>query len=109
MPLPKPHIITPDSALGGIQLEKSLRFNSGDNTYLERTPSSAGNRKTNTLSFWVKLGKTGVSDSGTVASCNSSNSDSNNISVVIRDTSVRIVGYYNNFRITSFYFVFFWY
>ena len=101
MPLPKPHIITPDSALGGIQLEKSLRFNSGDNTYFERTPSSAGNRKTNTLSFWVKLGKTGVSDSGTVASCNSSNSDSNNISVVIRDTSVRIVGYYNNFRITN--------
>ena len=101
MALPKPHIITPDSALGGIQLEKSLRFNSGDSTYLERTPSSAGNRKTNTLSFWVKLGKTGVSDSGTVASCNSSNSDSNNISVVIRDTSVRIVGYYNNFRITN--------
>ena len=101
MALPKPHIITPDSALGGIQLERSLRFNSGDSTYLERTPSSAGNRKTNTLSFWVKLGKTGVSDSGTVASCNSSNSDSNNISVVIRDTSVRIVGYYNNFRITN--------
>ena len=101
MALPKPHIITPDSALGGIQLERSLRFNSGDSTYLERTPSSAGNRQTNTLSFWVKLGKTGVSDSGTVASCNSSNSDSNNISVVIRDTSVRIVGYYNNFRITN--------
>jgi len=95
------HTITPDSALGGIQLERSLRFNSGDSTYLERTPSSAGNRKTNTLSFWVKLGKTGLSDSGTVASCNSSNSDSNNISVVIRDTSVRIVGYYNNFRITN--------
>ena len=95
------HTITPDSALGGIELEKALRFNSGDNAYLERTPSSAGNRKTNTLSFWVKLGKTGVSDSGTVASCNSSNSDSNNISVVIRDTSVRIVGYYNNFRITN--------
>ena len=101
MALPKPHIITPDSALGGIQLERSLRFNSGDSTYLERTPSSAGNRKTNTLSFWVKLGQTGLSDSGTVASCNSSNSDSNNISVVIRDTSVRIVGYYNNFRITN--------
>ena len=101
MALPKPHIITPDSALGGIQLERSLRFNSGDSTYLERTPSSAGNRKTNTLSFWVKLGKSGVSDSGTVASCNSSNTDASNISVVIRDSGVRIVGYYNNFRITN--------
>ena len=95
------HTITPDSALGGIELEKSLRFNSGDSAYLERTPSSAGNRKTNTLSFWVKLGKTGVSDSGTVASCNSSNSNANNISVVIRDTSVRIVGYFHNFRVTN--------
>ena len=101
MALPKPHIITPDSALGGIQLERSLRFNSGDSTYLERTPSSAGNRKTNTLSFWVKLGQTGLSDSGTVASCNSSNTDASNISVVIRDSGVRIVGYYNNFRITN--------
>ena len=34
---------------------KSLRFNSGDSAYLTRTPSSAGNRKTWTLSFWVKL------------------------------------------------------
>ena len=96
------HTITPDSALGGIELEKSLRFNSGDNAYLERTPSSAGNRKTNTLSFWVKLGKTGISDSGTVASCNSSNSNANNISVVIRDDGeIRIVGYFHNFRITD--------
>ena len=96
------HTITTDSALGGIELEKSLRFNSGDNAYLERTPSSAGNRKTNTLSFWVKLGKTGISDSGTVASCNSSNSNANNISVVIRDDGeIRIVGYFHNFRITD--------
>ena len=55
MPLFAPHIITPDSALGGIQLEKSLRFNSGDTAYLERTPSSASNRKTFTWSSWIKL------------------------------------------------------
>ena len=82
-------------------VDRSLRFNSSDSAYLERTPSSAGNRKTNTLSFWVKLGLSGISDSGTVASCNSSNSDTNNLSVVIRDTGIRIVGYYNNFRITN--------
>lgn len=34
---------------------KSLRFNGADSAYLTRTPSSAGNRKTWTLSFWVKL------------------------------------------------------
>ncbi len=34
---------------------RSLRFNSADSAYLNRTPSSAGNRKTWTWSGWVKL------------------------------------------------------
>ena len=89
------------SGAADFEVERSLRFNSADSAYLENTPSSAGNRKKNTLSMWVKLGKSGISDSGTVASCNSSNSDNNNISVVIRTGSVRIVGYFNNFRITN--------
>jgi hypothetical protein len=33
---------------------KSCRFNSGSSDYLNRTPSSAGNRKTFTFSFWFK-------------------------------------------------------
>ena len=33
---------------------KSVRFNSGDSAYLNRTPSSAGNRQTWTLSAWIK-------------------------------------------------------
>ena len=90
------------SGAADFEVKRSLRFNSGDSAYLQNTPSSAGNRKTNTLSFWVKLGKSGISDSGTVASCNSSNSNTNNISVVIRDDGeIRIVGYYHNFRITN--------
>ena len=36
------------------EVERSLRFNDGDSAYLNRTPSSAGNRKTWTLSVWVK-------------------------------------------------------
>ena len=36
------------------QIERSLRFNSGDSAYLSRTPASAGNRKTWTWSAWVK-------------------------------------------------------
>ena len=39
---------------GGYEIERSLRFNSGDSSYLNRTPSSAGNRKTWTWSGWVK-------------------------------------------------------
>ena len=42
-------------AAAGYQIDRSLRFNSADSAYLNRTPSSAGNRKTWTLSFWVKL------------------------------------------------------
>jgi hypothetical protein len=42
------------SADSGFAIERSLRFNSGDSAYLNRTPSSAGNRKTWTWSGWVK-------------------------------------------------------
>ena len=49
-----PHVITDDSALGGSVIQRSLRFNDDDTAYLTRTPSSASNRKTFTLSVWVK-------------------------------------------------------
>jgi hypothetical protein len=39
---------------GGYQIERSLRFNSADSAYLNRTPGSAGNRKTWTWAGWVK-------------------------------------------------------
>ena len=41
----------------GYRIERSLRFNSPDTAYLNRTPASAGNRKTWTWSGWVKRGK----------------------------------------------------
>ena len=56
VPLPT---ITDDSALGGAVIEKSLRFNDDNSAYLSRTPSSAGNRKTFTISAWVKRCSTG--------------------------------------------------
>jgi len=39
---------------GGYRIERSLRFNSADSAYLNRTPASAGNRTTWTWSGWVK-------------------------------------------------------
>ena len=36
------------------QISRSLRFNSADSAYLDRTPASASNRRTFTLSGWVK-------------------------------------------------------
>ena len=38
------------------EIDQSIRFNSADSSYMSRTPSSTGNRKTFTSSFWVKLG-----------------------------------------------------
>jgi hypothetical protein len=43
-----------DAAAGGLQVSRSLRFNSGDSAYLNWTPSVAGNRKIWTWSGWVK-------------------------------------------------------
>ena len=47
--------ITDDSALGGSTIVRSLRFDYTRDTYMERTPSSAGNRKTFTISLWLKI------------------------------------------------------
>ena len=44
------------SAVSGYGIGNSLRFNKGDSPYLARTPGSASNRKTWTMSCWVKLG-----------------------------------------------------
>ena len=49
-----PHIITDDSALGGNVIDRSLRFVDARLTFLTRTPSSTGNRRTWTFSVWMK-------------------------------------------------------
>ncbi len=43
------------------QIARSLRFNSADSAYLNRTPGSAGNRKTWTWSGWLKRSSLGSS------------------------------------------------
>jgi len=49
------------SAAGGYNLTNSLRFRSSASAYLDRTFPSAGNRKTYTLSLWLKRGTLGGS------------------------------------------------
>ena len=41
-------------AAGSYSIERSVRLNSADSAYLNRTPASAGNRKTWTWAGWVK-------------------------------------------------------
>jgi hypothetical protein len=43
----------------GYRIERSLRFNSPDSAYLNRTPASATNRRSWSWSAWVKRGKLG--------------------------------------------------
>ena len=49
-----------NAAAGGYEIERSLRFNNADSSYLDRTPSSASNRRTWTWSGWVKRTELGT-------------------------------------------------
>ena len=46
-----------DGAAAAADITKSLRFNSGDSAYLNRTPSTAGSRRKFTWAGWVKKPK----------------------------------------------------
>ncbi len=54
MPLILPGNVGSATATTGYDVANSLRFDDGSSDYLNRTPSSAGNRRTFTISFWVK-------------------------------------------------------
>ena len=52
-------VITDDSALGGAVIQNSLRFSKASgNEFLSRTPSSASNQKTYTISCWYRRSST---------------------------------------------------
>ena len=54
-------LLLKSAAAGGLQIERSLRFNSSDSAYLSRVVGTASNRKTWTWSGWVKRGSIGSS------------------------------------------------
>ena len=61
MAVPIPQVITPSKASGAQVIDGSLKFD-GSNTHLERTPSSASNRKTWTWSSWIKRSAFGANE-----------------------------------------------
>ena len=100
------HTITSDSALGDAKIQRSLRFTGEDSNdhYLQRTPSSAGNRQICTFSCWTK--RSNINVNHCLASAYSANNDSDNISLTFRslgsgNCEFRVVGYNYNFRITD--------
>ena len=58
------HTITPDSALGGKEIKRSIRFNRNDSTQVEKTNlgTSPTSRKISTHSYWFK--RSDISDTG---------------------------------------------
>jgi len=60
---------------GGYNLTKSLRFRSSASAYLNRTPASAGNRKTWTWSAWIKRGTISAASNMNLWAAGSSGSD----------------------------------
>ena len=57
------HKLMASGAKKAYEIDQSLMFDVPDGAQLSRTPSSAGNLKTFTLSFWVKRGKIGYNSS----------------------------------------------
>ena len=53
MPFQGTHFFGATPFYNGV-VNQSLRFEDGDSAHLIRTPSSAGDRKTFTISFWIK-------------------------------------------------------
>ena len=66
-------------------IANSLIFNDGDSPYMRRTPSGASNRKTFTISFWVKRCQLGVLQVIIAQGANH-----NNATVISFDTSNRL-------------------
>ena len=90
------HTITPDSALGGIQIQRSLRFNSADNEYLIRTCTSEGNRVKWTWSGWVKKTRNGRTTYALLSSDNGGDGGGNNgIASIYFHSSDAIHTYYD--------------
>ena len=54
-----PQVVTEDRASGALVIDGSLRFDESKGQYLKFTPSSSGNRRTQTLSVWIKNTYTG--------------------------------------------------
>ena len=53
-----PTILGANTLSSGYDVANSLRFNDDSSDYLNRTPGSAGNRRTFTISCWIKRGQT---------------------------------------------------
>jgi len=83
----------------GYNVFRSLRFNSADSADLSRTPGSSGNRKTWTLSAWVKRSKLGGFQA--IFSTPNGTSDTTWLDLGFESDRLLLAGYSTYWRITS--------
>jgi len=83
------------------QVDRSLRFNSGDTSNLSKTFSSAGNRKTWTWSCWYKRSVLGTKNQR-FFSCLTGSDDNTYLELRSFDNdTICLSGYATNFRVTD--------
>ena len=69
-------------------------------TYLSRTPSGAGNRKTYTMSFWIK--RSLLSSQNILYSVNGGTNNTNYMEISLSGADAFVIGgYTSNFLVTS--------
>jgi len=92
------NILAGASGQGGVYtIDRSLRFRSSASAYLNRTPASAGNRKTWTWSGWVKFG----SLTGTYTRLFSTGTSANNRTEILFITNTNQIRFFSTVTGTS--------
>mgnify|MGYP003645393431 CR=1 FL=1 len=86
-------ILGANSVSGGYEISNSLRFNDGDSPRLTFTPSSAGNRRTFTLSVWFKLGDTVTTGERVLLAADDGTGGNNNFDYIAINGTDRIFVY----------------
>ena len=86
-------------------IDQSIRFNSADSAYMYKTPSSASNRRTWTVSCWFKLATDGISSDFRVlfgAHDNSTSDNATYFNVGLTEVGIFYVGAWaNNWLVTN--------
>lgn len=87
----------------GYQIANSLRFRASNSAYLNRTPASAGNRKTWTWSAWVKRGAlSGAVSMNLFVADRSGTTDAAYTDIVFTTTNqIAVRGYATNWRVSN--------
>tara|TARA_R100001443_G_C3359382_1_gene178715 strand:- start:38 stop:3124 length:3087 start_codon:yes stop_codon:yes gene_type:complete len=87
---------------GGVdayEIDQSLMFNAADTAYLKRTPSSAGNRRTFTLSTWLKT--TDGFASSPIFCCSTGTNDASTTYIAFYLGKMYYYGYNTIYRTTN--------